>query len=319
MLVCNRGDSARAGMHFYDLPGFLRAGDVMVLNETKVIPARLLGIKEESGIPVELLLLRRLSAERWEALVKPGRRLKEGTWISFGEGQLRAQVLTSLPDGTREVRFQYEGVFEALLDALGQMPLPPYIRRQIGDASQYQTIYARTEGSAAAPTAGLHFTDTVLAAIREKEVDIVPVLLHVGLGTFRPVKADVVEHHHMHSEYYEITVEAARRINAARAAGGRILCVGTTSVRTLETAADNAGRVQHGHGMTDIFIKPGYRFKACDLLLTNFHLPQSTLLMLVSAFMGRERALNAYEEAVRAQYRFFSFGDCMLIGNGLVG
>ncbi len=318
MLVCNRENGGRMGMHFYDLPGFLRAGDVMVLNETKVIPARLLGIKEESGIPVELLLLRRLATDQWEALVKPGRRLKEGAWVSFGEGRLRAQVLGSLPDGARQIRFHYEGVFEALLDQLGQMPLPPYIRRQLSDASQYQTVYARTEGSAAAPTAGLHFTDAVLKAIRSKGVDIVPVLLHVGLGTFRPVKADNVEEHHMHSEYYEISDEAAERINTARAAGGRIVCVGTTSVRTLETATDDAGVVHPGRGMTDIFIKPGYRFKACDLLLTNFHLPQSTLLMLVSAIMGREHALQAYEEAVREKYRFFSFGDCMLIGNGLV-
>lgn len=318
MMVCNRENGARQHAIFRELPDFLRAGDVMVINQTKVIPARLLGEKEETGVPVEVLLLKRTDRDTWEALVHPGRRLREGALVSFGGGLLRARIGLTTPAGGRVVHFLYEGVFEELLGRLGEMPLPPYIHEKLADASRYQTVYARQEGSAAAPTAGLHFTNEVLAAIRGKGIDIVPVLLHVGLGTFRPVKAENVEDHLMHSEYYEVSEDAAGRINRARASGGRLLCVGTTSVRTIETVADADGLICPGTGNTSIFITPGVAFKATDMLLTNFHLPESTLLMLVSAFMGRDNALSAYREAVEKQYRFFSFGDCMLIGNGLV-
>ncbi len=318
MLVCNRGDGQRQNRMFRDLPGFLRFGDVLVINETRVIPARLLGIKAETAVPVEFLLLKRMGTDVWEALVKPGRRLREGTMVSFGDGLLQARVEGSLPEGTRRVRFIYEGVFENILDTLGETPLPPYIHEKLSDRGRYQTVYAKQDGSAAAPTAGLHFTDEILDRIRDKGIVIAPVLLHVGLGTFRPVKAENLSDHAMHSEYYEVTPESADRINTARRNGGRIVCVGTTSVRTLETVADAQGAIHAGSGETGIFITPGVSFKACDLLLTNFHLPQSTLLMLVSAFMGRENALSAYGEAVREKYRFFSFGDCMLIGDALI-
>lgn len=318
MMVCNRDDKQRKHAIFRDLPDFLRSGDVMVINQTKVIPARLLGVKEETGVPVEVLLLKRNDKDTWEALVHPGRRLREGTTVSFGDGLLKARIGLTTSAGGRVVHFLYEGVFEELLDKLGEMPLPPYIHEKLADASRYQTVYAKQEGSAAAPTAGLHFTDEVLERIREKKVDIVPILLHVGLGTFRPVKSENIEDHLMHSEYYEVSEEAARRINAARRSGGRLLCIGTTSVRTIETVADEQGVIHPGMGNTSIFITPGVRFKATDMLLTNFHLPESTLLMLVSAFMGRENALDAYREAVELQYRFFSFGDCMLIGHDLV-
>lgn len=318
MMVCNRENTQRHHAIFRELPDYLRPGDVMVINQTKVIPARLLGVKEETGIPVEVLLLKRTDKDTWEALVHPGRRLREGTLVSFGGGLLRARIGLTTPAGGRVVHFLYEGIFEALLDRLGEMPLPPYIHEKLADASRYQTVYAKQEGSAAAPTAGLHFTDDVLRRIREKGVDIVPILLHVGLGTFRPVKAENIEDHLMHSEYYEVSEEAAQRINSARALGRRLLCVGTTSVRTIETVADAQGHIHPGMGSTNIFITPGVAFKATDMLLTNFHLPESTLLMLVSAFMGRENALDAYREAVEKQYRFFSFGDCMLIGHDLV-
>lgn len=317
MMVCDRDSQRRQHTIFRDLPDFLRTGDVMVINQTKVIPARLLGEKEETGVPVEVLLLRRTDKDTWEALVHPGRRLREGAMVSFGGGLLRARIGLTTQAGGRMVHFLYEGVFEELLDRLGEMPLPPYIHEKLADSSRYQTVYAKQEGSAAAPTAGLHFTDEVLTRVREKGVDIVPVLLHVGLGTFRPVKAENVEDHLMHSEYYEVSEDAAARINRARAGGGRLLCIGTTSVRTIETVADAEGVVHPGMGNTSIFITPGVAFKATDMLLTNFHLPESTLLMLVSAFMGRENALDAYREAVDRQYRFFSFGDCMLIGRGL--
>ena len=313
MMVIHRDTGVREDKIFRDLPDYLRPGDVMVINETKVIPARLLGEKEETGIPVEVLLLRRIDRDTWETLVRPGRRLKKGVLVSFGNGVLRAEIGDTTDAGGRVVRFLYEGVFEELLDRLGEMPLPPYIHEKLRDPSRYQTIYAREEGSAAAPTAGLHFTPQVMQRIRDKGVEIVPVLLHVGLGTFRPVKAEDVSEHQMHSEFWEVTEEAAERINAARKRGGRIVCIGTTSVRTLETAATADGIVRPGRGMTSIFITPGVPFKATDVLLTNFHLPESTLLMLVSAFMGREEALAAYQEAVEKQYRFFSFGDCMLI------
>ena len=313
LLVYNRADHSVQHLHFYDLPRFLIPGDVMVVNDTRVIPARLLGEKEETHVPVEILLLKRLEKDLWEALVRPGRRLAPGTWCSFGDGLLRAEIVDRAPEGARLVRFHYQGVFEEILDRLGQMPLPPYIHERLQDRERYQTVYAREEGSAAAPTAGLHFTPELLEHIREKGVEIVPVLLHVGLGTFRPVKEEDVSQHQMHVEHYEVTPEAAEKINRARAEGHRCVCIGTTSVRTLETASTEDGLVHAQNGDTGIFIMPGYHFKATDSLVTNFHLPQSTLLMLISALMGREEALRVYRIAVEEKYRFFSFGDAMLI------
>lgn len=314
LMVVHRGTGAIEHKHFYDLPQYLRPGDALVINETKVIPARLLGVKEDTGVPVEVLLLRRENATDWEALVRPGRRLKPGTTCVFGDGLLRCTVLENVAEtGGRLVRFQYEGVFEELLDRLGEMPLPPYIHEKLQDQSRYQTVYAKAEGSAAAPTAGLHFTPALLEQVRAMGVTVVPVLLHVGLGTFRPVKEEDVDKHVMHSEYYQVTREAADTLNRIRQAGGRLICVGTTSVRTIETVADDAGIIYPGAGETAIFIKPGVKIKAVDALITNFHLPQSTLLMLVSTFLGREQALAAYELAVKEKYRFFSFGDAMFI------
>lgn len=313
MLVYDRKTGRTQDKIFRDFPDFLNPNDVMVLNQTRVIPARLMGIKEETGVPVEVLLLRRVSQDTWETLVRPGRRLKQGAVVSFGDGLLKCMIGETTSAGGRVVTFSYDGIFEALLDQLGQMPLPPYIHEKLKDPSMYQTVYAKQDGSAAAPTAGLHFTEEVLDRVREKGVDIVPVLLHVGLGTFRPVKEEDVDKHLMHEEYYEVTQDAADRINRARKNGGRIVCIGTTSVRTLETVATDDGIVHPGSGMTKIFIKPGVRYKATDVLLTNFHLPESTLLMLVSAFIGREQALNLYKEAVEKEYRFFSFGDCTLL------
>ena len=313
LLVYDRADHSVQHLHFYDLPRFLNPGDVMVVNDTRVIPARLLGEKEETHVPVEILLLKRLEKDLWEALVRPGRRLAPGTWCSFGDGLLRAEIVDRAPEGARLVRFHYQGVFEEILDRLGQMPLPPYIHERLQDRERYQTVYAREEGSAAAPTAGLHFTQELLEQIREKGVEIVPVLLHVGLGTFRPVKEEDVSQHQMHVEHYEVTPEAAEKINRARAEGHRCVCIGTTSVRTLETASTEDGLVHARNGDTGIFIMPGYHFKATDALVTNFHLPQSTLLMLISALMGREEALRVYRIAVEEKYRFFSFGDAMLI------
>lgn len=318
MMVCNRNNSLRQDRIFHDITDYLRPGDVMVINETRVIPARLLGVKESTGVPTEFLLLKRREMDTWEALVKPGRRLHAGDTVSFGDGILRAEILDTTDAGGRVVRFLYEGVFENLLERLGEMPLPPYIHEKLQDPGRYQTVYARLDGSAAAPTAGLHFTPELMQKVRDMGVSVVPVLLHVGLGTFRPVKEEDVEKHVMHSEYYEVSAEAAEKINAARKAGGRLLCIGTTSMRTIETVADENGVIHPGGGMTNIFIKPGVKIKAVDMLLTNFHLPQSTLLMLVSTLMGRENALDAYQEAVRKEYRFFSFGDCMLIGDDLV-
>lgn len=319
MLVCQRGGQGWRHRFFFDFPDYLDSRDVVVLNRSRVIPARLLGVKTGSGIPCEVLLLKRLAADSWEALVKPGRRLREGSGILFGDGRLRCEVRESTDFGGRIVRFSYEGVFEEILEQLGRMPLPPYIHEQLEDQSRYQTVYAMEKGSAAAPTAGLHFTQDILDRLHEKGVKVAPLLLHVGLGTFRPVNTENVEDHKMHGEWYEVSHEAADLINQARASGGRVVCVGTTCVRTLETVTDPSGLVHPGSGTTDIFIRPGHAFKAADVLLTNFHLPQSTLLMLVSAFMGRENALAAYQEAVRERYRFFSFGDCMLIGDGLMG
>ena len=314
LLVYHRRDGSIEHRHFYDLPEYLHPRDALVLNETRVIPARLLGVKEGSGVPVEVLLLRRYNATDWEALVRPGRRLKPGVFCVFGDGLLRCEILNTVEDsGGRMVRFHYDRVFEEILDRLGEMPLPPYIHEKLADASRYQTVYAREEGSAAAPTAGLHFTEELLGRIRDMGVTLVPVLLHVGLGTFRPVKAEDPEKHVMHREFCQVTPEAAATLNQIRQNGGRIICVGTTSVRTLESHVSPEGEILPGAGDTAIFIRPGSRLLATDALITNFHLPQSTLLMLVSALMGREEALRVYREAVEARYRFFSFGDAMFI------
>ena len=314
LLVYHRSSGQVEHKHFYDIIEYLNPGDALVINETKVIPARLLGVKEDTGVPVEVLLLRRHNATDWEALVRPGRRLRPGTVCSFGDGLLRCEVLDNVEEiGGRIVRFMCDGVFEEVLDRLGEMPLPPYIHEKLQDAGRYQTVYAKQEGSAAAPTAGLHFTPELLDRIRAKGITVVPVLLHVGLGTFRPVKVENAEEHVMHSEFCRVTPEAADTLNRIREAGGRIVCVGTTSVRTLETMADDEGIIHPGAKDTAIFIYPGVKIKAVDALITNFHLPQSTLLMLVSALTGREEALRVYREAVQERYRFFSFGDAMFI------
>ena len=311
LMVLHRDTHAIEHRHFYDVIDYLNPGDVLVVNETKVIPARLYGERPTGGA-VEVLLLKQLGPKRWETLVRPGKKLKPGAEVIFGDGRLTCRVLETTDVGGRIVEFQCEGSFEAALDALGEMPLPPYIHEKLADRDRYQTVYARQEGSAAAPTAGLHFTPELMDRIRAKGVDIVPVLLHVGLGTFRPVKAENIEEHEMHTEYFEVSEDAARRINAARERGGRIVAVGTTSVRTLEYAARD-GKLQAMRGDTNIFIKPGYQFQLVDALITNFHLPGSTLIMLVSALYDRERILAAYEQAVKDEYRFFSFGDAMLI------
>ena len=300
---------------FRDVITFLKPGDCLVLNNTKVIPARLLGEREGTGAHVEVLLLKRKEKDVWEALVRPGKKCKPGTRLVFGNGLLRAEVLDTVEEGNRLIHFSYEGIFEEVLDQLGEMPLPPYITHKLQDKNRYQTVYAKYDGSAAAPTAGLHFTRELLAAIEAKQVHIAYVTLHVGLGTFRPVKEDDILKHHMHSEYYEITPETADLINTTKKNGGRIICVGTTSTRTIESAADDKGIVHAGSGNTEIFIYPGYRFKVLDGLITNFHLPESTLVMLVSALAGREHVLDAYREAVELKYRFFSFGDAMFIAD----
>jgi S-adenosylmethionine:tRNA ribosyltransferase-isomerase len=299
--------------HFYDIIDYLNPGDCLVLNNTKVIPARLLGTRKDTGAVIELLLLKRLDANTWECLAKPGKKAKIGQIIEFGNGLLTAEVIDIVDEGSRVVRFTYEGIFEEILDKLGEMPLPPYITHKLEDKNRYQTVYAKFEGSAAAPTAGLHFTEELLDAIKEKGVKIVFVTLHVGLGTFRPVKEDNILDHHMHTEFYQVTKEAADEINLAKSNGGRIICVGTTSCRTIESVADENGKIIPGSGDTGIFIYPGYKFKALDCLITNFHLPESTLIMLVSALAGRENVLNAYNIAVNEKYRFFSFGDAMFI------
>ena len=298
---------------FRDVVDFLHEGDCLVLNNTKVIPARLFGVKEETGATIEVLLLKRHSGDIWETLVRPGKKAKPGTKLSFGDGLLGAEVLEVVEEGNRLIQFQYEGIFEEILDQLGEMPLPPYITHKLQDKTRYQTVYAKYEGSAAAPTAGLHFTNELLAQIAEKGIKIVYVTLHVGLGTFRPVKEENVLEHHMHSEFYQVSEEAANVINETKKQGGRVICVGTTSCRTLESAADEQGIVHAGNDHTEIFIYPGYRFKVLDGLITNFHLPESTLIMLVSALAGREHTLAAYHTAVENRYRFFSFGDAMLI------
>ena len=309
LLVMNTETGEIEHRIFRDIKEYLRPGDTLVLNDTKVIPARLLGTKEDTGANVEILLLRRLGADRWETLVRPGKKLKPGARVTFGDGSLKAVILDILDEGNRLVEFEYEGIFEEVLDRLGEMPLPPYITHKLEDKNMYQTVYARYEGSAAAPTAGLHFTQELLDEIRAMGVNTAFVTLHVGLGTFRPVKVDDVTTHHMHSEWYQVSEEAARLINRTREEGHRVICVGTTACRTVESAADDSGIVHAGSDDTSIFIYPGYRFKVMDALITNFHLPESTLVMLVSAFAGRERVLGAYEEAIRLGYRFFSFGD----------
>ncbi len=313
LLVLNRQTGAVEHHHFKEITNYLRPGDCLVLNNTKVIPARLMGVKEDTGAAIEVLLLKRRENDVWETLVKPGKKARPGAKLIFGDGCLRAEVLDVVEEGNRLIRFDYEGIFEEVLDRLGEMPLPPYITHKLQDKNRYQTVYAKYDGSAAAPTAGLHFTEELLAQIEEMGVNIAYVTLHVGLGTFRPVKADNILEHHMHSEYYEVTPETADLINRTKESGGRMICVGTTSCRTVESAADENGRVQPGCGDTEIFIYPGYRFKVLDCLITNFHLPESTLVMLVSALAGRENVLAAYREAVEERYRFFSFGDAMLI------
>ena len=298
---------------FKNVVSYLKKGDCLVLNDTKVLPARLIGEKEGTGAKIEVLLLKRRQDNVWETLVKPGRKAKPGTRISFGDGRLVGEVTDIVDEGNRLVRFEFEGIFEEVLDELGQMPLPPYITHQLEDKNRYQTVYAKHEGSAAAPTAGLHFTKELLKEIEEKGVRLAYVTLHVGLGTFRPVKVEDVMDHHMHSEFYSVDETAAQAINQTRKEGGRIISVGTTSTRTLESVADVDGHIEPKSGWTDIFIYPGYEFKVIDALITNFHLPESTLLMLVSALAGKEHILAAYEEAVRERYRFFSFGDAMFI------
>ncbi len=298
---------------FRDVVSYLKKGDCLVINDTKVIPARLFGVKEDTQAKIEVLLLKRKENDIWETLVKPGKKAKPGTVISFGDGLLKGTVVDVVEDGNRLIQFSYEGIFEEILDQLGQMPLPPYITHQLKDKNRYQTVYAKHEGSAAAPTAGLHFTKELLKEIEDMGVTIAHVTLHVGLGTFRPVKVDNVLDHHMHSEFYVVEEEEAKKVNDAKKNGGRVICVGTTSCRTVESATGEDGILKAGSGWTDIFIYPGYRFKILDGLITNFHLPESTLVMLVSALAGREHVLHAYEEAIKEKYRFFSFGDATLI------
>lgn len=313
LLVLDK-ETGEASHHvFREIKDYLHPGDCLVINDTKVIPARLIGSKIGTDAKIEILLLKRKEDNVWETLVKPGKKAKPGARISFGEGLLIGEVIDVVEEGNRLVRFTYDGIFEEILDQLGQMPLPPYITHQLEDKNRYQTVYAKHSGSAAAPTAGLHFTPELLQEIEGEGVDIASVTLHVGLGTFRPVKVDNILEHHMHSEFYQIEESEAEKINRAKEKGGRVICVGTTSCRTIESAADENGHLRAGSGWTDIFIYPGYKFKLLDCLITNFHLPESTLLMLVSALAGREHVLAAYEEAVRERYRFFSFGDAMFI------
>ncbi len=314
LLVMNRQTGALAHRHFADLPAYLHPGDCLVLNDSRVLPARLLGHREPTGGAVEVLLLHEQEDGVWECLTKPGRKTRPGTQLSFGDGTLRAEVIGTKEDGNKLVQFQYDGIFLEVLERLGKTPLPPYIREELEDGERYQTVYSRVSGSAAAPTAGLHFTKEMLGQIESSGVSLAYVTLHVGLGTFRPVKADEITEHHMHAEYCEISGGTAEVLNHTRREGGRIICVGTTSCRTLESFVHQDGTFSAASGWTDIFIYPGYQFRAMDALITNFHLPESTLIMLVSAFAGREHVLAAYEEAVRERYRFFSFGDAMFIG-----
>lgn len=313
LLVLDKESGAVSHHVFKDVADYLNEGDCLVINDTKVLPARLIGAKVGTDAKIEVLLLKRKENNIWETLVKPGKKAKIGTKISFGDGLLIGEVVDIVEEGNRLIKFAYEGIFEEILDQLGQMPLPPYITHHLEDKNRYQTVYAEHTGSAAAPTAGLHFTPELLEKIEKKGVDIARVTLHVGLGTFRPVKVDEITDHHMHSEFFQIEKEAAEKINRAKDAGKKVICVGTTSCRTVESAADETGHLKACSGWTEIFIYPGYKFKVLDSLITNFHLPESTLVMLVSALAGREHVLSAYEEAVKERYRFFSFGDAMLI------
>ena len=313
LLHLSMKDGSIEHRHFTDILDYLKAGDCLVINDTRVIPARLYGHKEGTGALIEILLLKRKKDDIWECLVKPGKKARPGVKITFGNGILTGEILDIVEEGNRLIQYHYEGIFEEILDQLGEMPLPPYITHKLQDKNRYQTVYAKHDGSAAAPTAGLHFTEELLKKVQEKGVNIAHVTLHVGLGTFRPVKVDDVEQHHMHSEFYIVEEDQAELINQTKKQGGRVIAVGTTSCRTLESAADENGVIQAGNGWTEIFIYPGYRFKMIDGLITNFHLPESTLMMLVSALAGKERIMAAYEEAVKERYRFFSFGDAMFI------
>ena len=313
LMVLDRQTGDVEHRHFTDILEYLHPGDCLVINNTKVIPARLFGVKEDTQAKIEVLLLKRKENDIWETLVKPGKKAKPGTKLVFGDGLLTAEVVDVVEEGNRLIQFHYDGIFEEILDQLGQMPLPPYITHQLKDKNRYQTVYAKYDGSAAAPTAGLHFTKELLQKVKDMGVDIAEVTLHVGLGTFRPVKVENVLDHHMHSEFYRIEPEEAEKINAAKKAGKRVIAVGTTSCRTLESASTEDGILKAQSGWTDIFIYPGYHFKMVDALITNFHLPKSTLVMLVSALAGKEQVMRVYEEAVRERYRFFSFGDAMII------
>ena len=318
LMVLNKDNGSISHHVFKDIINYLHEGDCLVLNDTKVIPARIYATKVGSGASVEFLLLKRLSDTNWECLCKPGKKAKPGDEFIFGEGLLKGKIVNILEEGNREIEFEYDGIFEEILDKIGQMPLPPYITHKLQDKNRYQTVYAKFDGSAAAPTAGLHFTKELLAEIEKKGIKIAYVTLHVGLGTFRPVKEDNILDHHMHSEYYVISEKSADIINETKRNGGRVICVGTTSCRTVESAADENGFIKACSGNTEIFIYPGYKFKILDCLITNFHLPESTLIMLVSALAGRENVLNAYNEAVKERYRFFSFGDAMFITDEMI-
>lgn len=313
LLILDRNTGEINHRHFKDIIDYLKSGDTLVLNDTRVLPARLFGSREGKEEKIEFLLLKKLSDNTWETLVKPGKKAKIGSKVEFGNGLLNGEIVDICEDGTRLIKFKYDGIFEEILDKLGEMPLPPYITERLEDKERYQTVYAKHPGSAAAPTAGLHFTKELLKRIEGKGINIVYLTLHVGLGTFRPVKVNDINDHHMHSEYYQLSKEAAEIINKTKKSGGRIISVGTTSIRTLETVSDENGMVREASGWTDIFIYPGYKFKTVDALITNFHLPESTLMMLVSAFSTREIIMNAYKEAVDERYRFFSFGDSMFI------
>lgn len=312
MILNSKTGDIKCGV-FTDIIDYLHEGDCLVLNDTKVIPARLFGTKTDTGANVEVFLLKRKGDNVWETLVRPGKKLRPGAKVSFGDGRLKCEILEVVEEGNRLVRFEFDGIFEEILDELGQMPLPPYITHELKDRDRYQTVYAKNEGSAAAPTAGLHFTKELLSKVEEKGVKIAYVTLHVGLGTFRPVKVEDVNEHHMHSEWYEVSKEAADIINSTKANGGRVICVGTTSCRTIESSSSSKNVINVGSGNTEIFIYPGYEFKLLDGLITNFHLPESTLLMLVSALAGKENVMNAYKKAIEEKFRFFSFGDAMFI------
>ncbi len=312
LLAVNKTTGELSDKHFYDVADYFNPGDVLVLNDTKVLPARLFGIKEETGAKIEMLLLKPIDGG-YEVLIRPSKKVSIGTMVTFGEGKLAAECTAKFEEGIHHMKLIYDGILENVLDELGEMPLPPYIKEKLDDKDRYQTVFARESGSAAAPTAGLHFTEELLAEIKDKGVDIVYITLHVGLGTFRPVAAETIEDHKMHSEFYTMTAEAAKTLNDSKAAGGKVISVGTTSTRTLETIIHDHGEFKEASGFTDIFIYPGFEYKAVDVLITNFHLPKSSLVMLVSAFSSREHILNAYAHAVDSEYRFFSFGDAMIL------